>query len=71
MNLCPECHHAPSGRTFACECCCHDVADAGPELLEACKLIARWGIRRSLKPAYRIVTKKLADAIAKAEGGAK
>lgn len=39
--LCPECHHYPSGRTVEgqghCFCKCHDVADAAPNLLAACK----------------------------------
>lgn len=37
--ICKDCHHAPSGRTAeygaACQCSCHDVADAAPALLEA------------------------------------
>ncbi len=43
-TLCPECHHRPSGRGTnsegyfaACYCKCHDVADAAPQLLAACK----------------------------------
>jgi len=41
--MCPECHHMPSGRFDAagmqCYCRCHDVADAAPELLGACKAL--------------------------------
>jgi hypothetical protein len=39
-TLCPNCHHRPSmrhGDTAYCYCYCHDVADAAPALLEACK----------------------------------
>ena len=39
--ICKECHHQPSGRDTLgvgrCYCKCHDVADAAPELLEACE----------------------------------
>lgn len=43
---CEKCHHRPSERRYTawhtqetrlCYCPCHDVADAGPRLLEACK----------------------------------
>ena len=46
MKLCPECHHYPSGRiaeySATCDCSCHDVADAAPELLSACQNVADW-----------------------------
>jgi hypothetical protein len=36
---CPDCHHSPSRRIAdhgaECQCKCHDVADAAPELLAA------------------------------------
>ena len=88
-TICPECHHAPSERSHTvkrfhlpdallvgfCECRCHGVADAGPELLEVCKLIAQWGLRREDQGGFddgdRILTGKLKAAIAKAEGGSK
>ena len=72
-TICPECHHAPSGRTFACGCRCHDVADASPELLEACKEAASFlgsNVRVESEWSGR-VEYLLAHAIAKAEGGAK
>jgi hypothetical protein len=45
-SVCPECHHRPSDRNdpgdfsgpaLECFCKCHDVADAAPELLAACR----------------------------------
>ncbi len=46
--LCKKRHHVPNGRYIRgsfgdvpynarCNCCCHNVADAAPELLAACK----------------------------------
>lgn len=41
MTVCPKCQHQPSGRIGfngrMCHCRCHDQADAGPALLEACE----------------------------------
>ena len=44
VQLCPECHHRPSERMAdcgdyhaECYCQCHDVADAAPQLLTACR----------------------------------
>jgi len=40
-TICKECHHTGSMRVDEddgdCQCPCHDVADAGPELLAACE----------------------------------
>jgi hypothetical protein len=41
-KVCGECHHVPSGRWSGdygaeCYCNCHDVADAAPALLIACR----------------------------------
>lgn len=40
---CPTCHHRPSCRVDEdrgeCTCKCHDVADAAPDLLAACKAV--------------------------------
>lgn len=42
MATCKECHHRPSMRVAEhgaeCQCACHDIADASPELLAACEL---------------------------------
>lgn len=44
--LCKDCHHMPSRRNAeygaACQCRCHDIADASPELLAACKSARAW-----------------------------
>lgn len=48
--ICPTCEHEPSMRyptreflnRRRCPCKCHDVADAGPELLAACHTVASW-----------------------------
>lgn len=41
--ICQECHCRPSCRYDCdgrpCFCKCHDVADAAPELLAACKMV--------------------------------
>ena len=44
--ICQQCHHRPSVRFVPygaeCTCRCHDIADAAPELLAACELMAGW-----------------------------
>ncbi len=44
VEHCEICHHKPSRRMDAelrrCDCKCHDVADAAPQLLAACKEVA-------------------------------
>jgi len=71
--ICSECHHLPSERFNSggvqCYCRCHDVADAGPELLAACKTcLARhkqaYELRQKLSG---IIGGKLAEEIALVE----
>jgi hypothetical protein len=69
-TLCPSCHHRPAERFSAgfgacCHCKCHDVADAAPELLAACKRAVQI-FRRAIHPDA--IPKQLLDAIARAEG---
>lgn len=75
---CPECHHTPSCRVAEygaeCQCQCHDVADASPDLLAALKdLISSRPTKEPPKEfavAHRNWEKfqRARAAIAKAEG---
>lgn len=69
IQLCPECHHTPSGR-FAgdygakCYCKCHDVADTAPALLDAIQnIIDAWdandshGVREEIERSRPVLDK--------------
>ena len=77
MNPCPECHHAPSGRTFAlwgrcltCECRCHDVADASPELLVACNKTLRFLVALGISDQLILAIDRLFQVPAANKGAA-
>lgn len=71
---CKDCHHMPSRRNAeygaACQCKCHDVADAAPDLLAACEEMAEI-ISEGMTADYDSMTESLGRAraaIAKAKG---
>jgi len=72
VKLCNECHHYPSERFEECNparcyCKCHDVADASPDLLAACKAAQRV-LRDSVTLAdIQTLGEQLDAAVAKAE----
>lgn len=72
MKICPECHHRPSGRIAeygaACQCHCHDIADAAPELLAACKEAMEFLSNGTPIYSGSFVQASIFNAIAKAEG---
>ncbi len=66
MTTCMECHHAPSGRYTAglqCYCPCHDVADASPKLLKACRIALRRH-KKALDIRIRLTEVTLTEEIA-------
>ena len=72
-TICSDCHHAPSIRCRPdaygadCHCKCHDVADAGPELLSclrACVEIEEQAAPASSSP----LRERSREAMARAEG---
>lgn len=74
MKYCRECNHTPSCRFdchgWQCYCKCHDVADAAPALLEACRAAAHW-IQDEKTVGPLLCLTKLNEAITLAEGKAK
>jgi len=75
-TICPKCYHRPSGRYAEygdeCQCKCHDVADAGSELLAALRQIAELegDCEQQVFRLTRFQAAQIARAaILKAEGG--
>lgn len=72
---CRNCGHTPSCRFdlhgWQCYCKCHDVADAAPDLLEACHLALGRPMIDDDKAAYDYTMQVIRNAIAKAKGGDK
>jgi hypothetical protein len=74
-HICSDCHHTPSGRfsgTYAaqCYCPCHDVADAGLELLAACEqAIIALAPRDGTDGRVSMTLVHLREVVAKAKGG--
>lgn len=75
VHLCPDCHHRPSMRTgdpAYCYCRCHDIADAAPDLLKACRQMVieagRDGSLRDVEGYVGLIEAYVLPAIAKADG---